>query len=232
MTQDKIELKKRVIDIIPVLRDAVDAVRELMVSRGIEFSMSLPGEPVYLDGDPARLQQIHWICSTTRRSTLRVAVHVELSLHACRRSTRRWSACWTTASEFRSDVEHGFRLVRASQSHAGSLGGRPRVSLTPSVRGLVEKHGGSVTAASKGEGSRLRVRSAAAARHSAGSTIRERASSGSRAPNDRTASRRGRGQPGQSPHAVRALEARRVRVRNRRQRGRVGSRSSSVSTPT
>jgi two-component system CheB/CheR fusion protein len=151
VTQDKIELKKRVIDIIPVLRDAVDAVRELMVSRGIEFSMSLPGEPVYLDGDPARLQQIHVnLLNNAAKYTPRGG-HVELSLTRADARTAVVRVLDDGVGIPEAMLSTVFDLFVQSNRTLDRSEGGLGVGLTL-VRGLVEKHGGSVTAASKGEG--------------------------------------------------------------------------------
>src|SRR5262249_33329596 len=58
VTQNKIELRRRVIDLRSVVKDAVDAVQGLIESRKIELVSEIDPEPVYVDGDPARLQQI------------------------------------------------------------------------------------------------------------------------------------------------------------------------------
>src|SRR4029079_4762051 len=58
VTQDKIELRRSVIDLRPVVKDAVDATRNLLESRGLNFTVEVDPEPLYVDGDPARLQQI------------------------------------------------------------------------------------------------------------------------------------------------------------------------------
>jgi two-component system CheB/CheR fusion protein len=151
VTQDKIELKKRVIDLRPVLRDAVDAVRELLISRGIELSVDLPDEPLLVDGDPARLQQIHVnLLNNAAKYTPRGG-HVELTLE--RRDDRTVAVRVADdgvgipesmlATVFDLFVQSNRTLDRSE----GGLG----VGLTL-VRGLVEKHGGTVTAASDGEG--------------------------------------------------------------------------------
>ena len=58
VTQNKIELRRRTVDLGAVTRDAADAVRNLMDARKIEFTVVVEATPMYVDGDPARLQQI------------------------------------------------------------------------------------------------------------------------------------------------------------------------------
>src|SRR6478736_7255989 len=59
ITQDKSELRRSVLDLRTVVKEAIDAVRSLMESRSLEFSLKLDPEPMYVDGDAARLQQIN-----------------------------------------------------------------------------------------------------------------------------------------------------------------------------
>ena len=58
VTQNKIELKRRVIDLTSVTKDAADSIRPIIESRGIRFSVDIEQDPIWVDGDPARLQQI------------------------------------------------------------------------------------------------------------------------------------------------------------------------------
>jgi PAS domain S-box-containing protein len=58
ITQGKIELRTRRVELGPVLEQAVEAVRALHRSIGQELSIVLPQEPVTLDADPARLAQV------------------------------------------------------------------------------------------------------------------------------------------------------------------------------
>jgi two-component system CheB/CheR fusion protein len=58
ITQGKIELRKQVIDARQVASDALVALRERFASRGIELSSDLGSRPIWVEADPARLQQI------------------------------------------------------------------------------------------------------------------------------------------------------------------------------
>jgi len=58
VTQNKIELRKKIVDVRAVARDAADAVRALMDAREIRFSIEVDERPLWVHGDPARLQQI------------------------------------------------------------------------------------------------------------------------------------------------------------------------------
>jgi len=58
ITQGKIELRRQVIDVRAVASDALIALRERFSSRGLELAAELGDQPVWVEADPARLQQI------------------------------------------------------------------------------------------------------------------------------------------------------------------------------
>src|SRR6185436_10072885 len=57
-TEGKIELRKKRIELGPILEQAVEASRALYRSMSHELTVTLPPEPVYLEADPARLAQV------------------------------------------------------------------------------------------------------------------------------------------------------------------------------
>jgi len=58
ITQNKIALRKQVIDARNVVNEALVALRDKFAARGVALEVELPKEPVLVDADPARLQQI------------------------------------------------------------------------------------------------------------------------------------------------------------------------------
>jgi chemotaxis methyl-accepting protein methylase/signal transduction histidine kinase/chemotaxis response regulator CheB len=58
ITRNKIEIRKRVVDLCQTTRDAIEAVRPSLDRRDVVLKVELPDEPVWVFGDPARLQQI------------------------------------------------------------------------------------------------------------------------------------------------------------------------------
>ena len=58
ISRGKIELRRGPIELASVVNHAVDACRPLAESKGIELTVSLPPQPVYLDADPIRLAQV------------------------------------------------------------------------------------------------------------------------------------------------------------------------------
>src|SRR5262249_11507752 len=53
-----IQLLKEPVDIARPVRQAVEGVQPLLRQRGLTLSVSLPATPVFVEADPARLQQI------------------------------------------------------------------------------------------------------------------------------------------------------------------------------
>jgi two-component system, chemotaxis family, CheB/CheR fusion protein len=54
----RIDLRRERVELATVLERAVGLTRHLIEARGQELSMSLPREPVHLDADPVRLEQV------------------------------------------------------------------------------------------------------------------------------------------------------------------------------
>jgi two-component system, chemotaxis family, CheB/CheR fusion protein len=150
VTQNKIELKKQVIDLRAVVKDAADAVRGELEGRGIAFSMDLGGEPIHVEADAARLQQIHVnLLNNAAKYTPRGG-HVQVSLEREDGHTLvrvRDDGAGIPASMLDSVFDLFVQSSRTLDRSAGGLG----VGLTL-VRSLLAMHGGTVTAQSEGEG--------------------------------------------------------------------------------
>ncbi|HEX6986393.1 MAG TPA: ATP-binding protein, partial [Planctomycetaceae bacterium] len=58
ITRGKLELKKARVELKDVVKNAVEAVRPLCAEAGHDLTVSLPPDPLPLDGDPARLSQV------------------------------------------------------------------------------------------------------------------------------------------------------------------------------
>ena len=58
ITRNKIEIRKQVIDLGTAVREACELVRPMIHSREHRLTVDLPEQPVYVNGDPARVQQI------------------------------------------------------------------------------------------------------------------------------------------------------------------------------
>ena len=150
VTQNKIELRKSIVDLGGALEEACEVVRPQFVESGIELRMDPAPQGVLVDADPARLQQIYVnLLSNAAKYTQRGG-HVALSceteggLAVVRvRDNGAGIPRDMLGSIFDLFVQSNRTLDRA----AGGLG----VGLTL-VRALVEMHGGSVDVHSEGEG--------------------------------------------------------------------------------
>lgn len=58
ITRGKIELRRRTLDLASVVHDAVAACRQLIFARQHELRLHLPPRPLWVDGDPTRLDQV------------------------------------------------------------------------------------------------------------------------------------------------------------------------------
>ncbi len=150
VTQDKIELRKHCLDIRPVIRDAVEAAREQLELRQIELNVDLGSEPLLVEADAARLQQIfaNLLSNASKYTPSNGHVWLSASSEGDEAVLRIKDDGVGIPPHLLGDVFDLFvQSPRTLDRSDGGLG----VGLTL-VRGLVERHGGSVAAHSDGEG--------------------------------------------------------------------------------
>lgn len=150
VTQDKIELRKRVIDLRPLIEDAAEAAREQLQARRIELTLEIEQSPLLVDGDPARLQQIHANLLNNAAKYTPPGGHVWVN------ARQEGDSAVVRVRDDGAGIppqllEEVFELFVQSNRTLDRADGGLGVGLTL-VRGLVERHGGSVTAHSDGEG--------------------------------------------------------------------------------
>jgi two-component system CheB/CheR fusion protein len=58
ITRNVVELKREIVDMRAVVKQALEAVEPLYAEKKHRLSLSMPTEPVMVDGDPTRLQQV------------------------------------------------------------------------------------------------------------------------------------------------------------------------------
>jgi two-component system CheB/CheR fusion protein len=150
VTQNKIELRRQVMDLAASARDAADAARGQMDARGIHFTTHFEVDPVLVDGDPARLQQIQVnLLNNAAKYTPRGGhVHLEVYREGDEGVVRvRDDGAGIPGDMLDSVFELFVQSSRTLDRAAGGLG----LGLTL-VRSLVAMHGGTVSAYSAGEG--------------------------------------------------------------------------------
>jgi two-component system CheB/CheR fusion protein len=150
VTQNKIELRTRTLELGAILRDAVDAVRSTMDARGVKLSVEIDAEPLSVQGDEARLLQIHTnLLSNAAKYTPRGG-HVLFS--AKRDGTHALIRVRDDGVGIPKELlEQIFELFVQSRRTIDRSDGGLGLGLTL-VRSLVTMHGGTVTAHSEGDG--------------------------------------------------------------------------------
>ncbi|MBI3909450.1 MAG: response regulator [Armatimonadetes bacterium] len=150
ITRGRIELRKAPVELGTICSHAIETVRPLIEARGHLLCISLPPEPVWLDGDPTRLEQV-----------------LTNLLSNAARYTEPGGRVWLSAEREGEEVvlrvqDTGIGIspellprvfdlfTQADQSLDRARGGLG-VGLTV-VRSLVEMHGGRVQAYSAGPG--------------------------------------------------------------------------------
>jgi PAS domain S-box-containing protein len=158
IARGKIELRRARVDLREVVRRTAEDFRALLDDQGVALTAALPAERVWVDGDETRIAQV-----------------IGNLLHNAAKFTRRGDAVAVTLAVDGGDAVLGVRdtgagidaallpcvfepFVQGDRTLARSEGGLG-LGLAL-VKGVVEQHGGSVSAASagKGQGAELVVR--------------------------------------------------------------------------
>ena len=150
VTQDKIELKKQVVDLRSITAEAADAVRPQLEAADIRFSLEVDLDHLPVDGDPARLQQIqvNLLTNAAKYTPEGGQVLLAVGRQGDQAMIRVRDDGMGIAPDMLDSVFDLFvQSARTLDRSAGGLG----VGLTL-VRSLVKMHGGVVTAHSDGEG--------------------------------------------------------------------------------
>ncbi len=158
ITQGKMELRKKPIELAAALRDAIEASAPLIDAAGHELTVELPPHALLLDGDPARLAQVfsNLLNNSAKHTEPGGRIHV--------RASRELDIARIVISDTGigippdalSSIFDPFAQVESSIDRGqGGLG----IGLTL-VKRLVELHGGAVEARSEGlgKGSEFEVR--------------------------------------------------------------------------
>jgi PAS domain S-box-containing protein len=152
-TRGRIELRKRPVELRPIVEGAVETTRPMFERRGHQLTVSIPGEPVWLEADATRIEQVlaNLLNNAAKftepggRIDLSVEAHPGESGEAVLRVRDNGAGI---AADLLPRIFDLF--VQEDRSLARSHGGLG-IGLTL-VRSLVERHGGRVEAHSAGPG--------------------------------------------------------------------------------
>ena len=150
ITRNKMELRKERIELSSVIQNAIETVKPLIEENRHRFSMTQPGQPIFLFGDPTRLSQVFANLLNNsakythpegdiRLSIERNASDVTVTIHD--------NGIGIPTDKLASIFEMFTQVDRSLERASGGLG----IGLSL-VRRLVEMHGGTVEARSPGVG--------------------------------------------------------------------------------
>ena len=150
ITRGTIELRRKRIDLQPLVAHSVETARTLGRERGYRFEVSMPREPIYLDADAARITQVidNLLSNASKFSSPggRIEVRVEQDA-ACAVLRVRDEGIGIAPDQLARIFEMFVQVDASFERAANGLG----IGLTL-VKNLVEMHGGTVTAHSEGLG--------------------------------------------------------------------------------
>jgi PAS domain S-box-containing protein len=150
ITRDKLVLQRQRVELAAVVNSAAEAIRPLIEGARLEFTVTVPQEPITLDADPARLSQA--LCNLLSNA----ARYTERNGHVWLTAERQGSDAVITVRDTGIGIppemlprvfEKFAQLDRPLERSRGGLG----IGLSL-VKALVERHGGTVHARSGGPG--------------------------------------------------------------------------------
>jgi signal transduction histidine kinase len=146
----KLRLNRRDVDIIQVLREAIDACRPLMSAQEQHFNVHLPNDILMVNGDPGRLAQIfHNLLANAAKYTPthgRIKLSITVASDVLKIIISD-NGIGISAKALPFIFDPYVQDVHAVGFNGSGLG----IGLTV-VRELVEAHGGEVTGMSEGDG--------------------------------------------------------------------------------
>jgi signal transduction histidine kinase/DNA-binding response OmpR family regulator len=144
------ELRKERVQLAAVVRNAVDTSTPLIHAGGHQFTMTVPREPLWLDGDPVRLAQI--LSNLLNNAATYTDHGGRISLHARAEDGFALISVRDNGAGIHPEAlprmfQMFHRTVAANRRNPGGLG----IGLSL-ARGLAEMHGGTISATSEGLG--------------------------------------------------------------------------------
>jgi signal transduction histidine kinase len=150
ITRGKVELRRERIDLREVMRHAVEMTRPLFDQRSHELRVELPEEPLTLEADATRLEQV--LANLLRNAAKYTEPAGLIDLAVCRDGTAALVSVRDNGIGIAPDLlPRVFELFAQGEQSLDRSGAGLGIGLTL-VRSLVEMHGGSVEARSDGVG--------------------------------------------------------------------------------
>jgi PAS domain S-box-containing protein len=150
ISRGKIELRRRQIELASVIRHAVETSRPAMESAKHVLTVTLPPQPVYLNGDPARLAQVVGNLLNNACKFTNTGGHIWLTVERKVEQAAirvRDTGIGIAADQLPRIFDMFTQVDTSLERSAGGLG----IGLTL-VKNLVEMHGGTVEVYSAGVG--------------------------------------------------------------------------------
>jgi two-component system CheB/CheR fusion protein len=150
ITQNKIEMRRDVCDLRRAAEDAVNSVEALVLQRKQHLSVTVPDEPVYVEGDLTRLQQIqaNLLANASKYNSEGGAIWLTIEHEDSQAVIRVRDDGFGIPPEMQDSI---FDLFVQSDATLDRSDGGMGVGLTL-VRSIVEKHGGTIKVHSAGPG--------------------------------------------------------------------------------
>jgi signal transduction histidine kinase len=150
ISQGRIELRRELVDLVPIIKGSVEAVRPLNEIRRLELSVTLPTEPLWVQGDQTRLEQV--LTNLLNNAAKYTDPGGQISLSAELRDGTVVVSIRDTGIGIAPDLlPRVFDLFVQGDRRSDRSGGGLGIGLTL-VKKLVQLHGGTVEAFSRGSG--------------------------------------------------------------------------------
>ncbi|HEY3322398.1 MAG TPA: response regulator [Planctomycetota bacterium] len=159
LSYGKILLRKQLLDLVKLVRTATEECSSAMAASALVLETKLPAEPVWVDADPTRLAQVvgNLLNNAVKFTPRGGRIHVEVATLPPGKCATV-SVCDTGVGMDPETIDQLFQpFAQADRSLDRSLGG---LGLGLALaKGLVELHGGCISAVSsgKGQGSEFRI---------------------------------------------------------------------------
>jgi len=159
ITRGKVELRREPLDLVEIVRNVVDTVRPLAEAKSLSVRLDFPAEPLPLEGDATRLEQVF---SNLLRNAVKFTPpggHIEVTAGRGAPGEAVIRVCDDGVGIAADLLPRVFDLFAQGEQALDRAGAGLGIGLTL-VRSLVELHGGRVEARSDGpgRGSELEVR--------------------------------------------------------------------------